>query len=363
MINFKKVGATALAGSLVAMSAYAGEMAVTGSANVTYKSGKKSVADQSSFGNDSDVTFTGTGELDNGWTFVMSVAGTDNLGAATSSYTSLTMGSMGTLTLGNHAGGAGGKYDEEVPQAYEQVSDALSTGSASSNLIGNQLDSGGIVWNSPSFDVAGVSLSVDAEFSPQGDDTSSGDGSQAAYSATTGKGYGLGLTAKYEGATFGVYGSEIDTRVEATSSTKARDSFEGVVYAKYSFGPVSVGASKSYIDSGKVTAGSISESGYLVRTAGGYFENDQMSIAYNVNDNLSVSYTNSKDTYSGVGLRNVLTGTDDALTVDQKTRAYQAAYSMGAMSIKAYNMVVKNPGYDSTSEELSVTEIALGLAF
>ena len=35
MTNLKKLGLSALAGSLVAVSAQAGEMAVTGSANVT----------------------------------------------------------------------------------------------------------------------------------------------------------------------------------------------------------------------------------------------------------------------------------------------------------------------------------------
>ena len=39
MTNLKKVGLTALAGSLVAVSAHAGEMSVSGAANVTYKTG------------------------------------------------------------------------------------------------------------------------------------------------------------------------------------------------------------------------------------------------------------------------------------------------------------------------------------
>ena len=36
MKNWKKAGVTALAGSLVALSGQAGEMSVTGSANITY---------------------------------------------------------------------------------------------------------------------------------------------------------------------------------------------------------------------------------------------------------------------------------------------------------------------------------------
>ena len=363
MINFKKVGATALAGSLVAVSAYAGEMAVTGSANLTYKTGKQSVADQAGLGNDSDVAFTGTGELDNGWTFVMNALTTDDLGLS-SSYTSVTMGSLGTFTIGQSSGGAGGKYDEEVPQAYEQASDAHHAGSASSNKIGDQMDNGGLHYASPSFDMMGASVSIDAEYNPQASNDGSNDGGQPTYSATTGKGQSLGLTAKYEGVTFGIYGNEIDARGAAANAgvSAPHDSFEGSVYLKYATGPVAFGVSRSHIDSGKSASGVATTSGHTLRTSGGIFTNDQMSIAYNVNDDLSVSYTTSKDNYSGHGI-SVLSATDNTTSVDTKTRSIQAAYSMGAMSIKAYNMTVKNPGYDSDAAELSVTEIALGLAF
>ena len=44
MNNFKKIGLTALASSLVAVSAHAGELSVTGGANATYKWGSTSPA-------------------------------------------------------------------------------------------------------------------------------------------------------------------------------------------------------------------------------------------------------------------------------------------------------------------------------
>ena len=49
--------------------------------------------------------------------------------------------------------------------------------------------------------------------------------------------------------------------------------------------------------------------------------------------------------------------------VTQETEALQIAYSMGGMSIKAYNMETTNPGYDDDAATASKTEIALGLAF
>ncbi len=46
----------------------------------------------------------------------------------------MTMGSLGTVSFGTDTGGANYKYDEEVPQAYEQMSDAQQT---TANRVGN----------------------------------------------------------------------------------------------------------------------------------------------------------------------------------------------------------------------------------
>ena len=149
MNNLKKLGISALAGSLVAVSAQAGEISVSGSANVTMVTGEAANGNTGrSIGTDKDVSFTGSGELDNGWTFTVSTLLDDSY-AVSSSYTSLTMGSMGTVSFGADTGGAAYKYDEEVPQAYEQTSDGQQN---SANIVGNMNDSNMIVYNSPSFD-------------------------------------------------------------------------------------------------------------------------------------------------------------------------------------------------------------------
>ena len=68
MNNIKKIGLTALAGSLVATSAFAGAMSVSGSAKVTYASnGEESVTGCTPFTNSKGITFSGSGELDNGF--------------------------------------------------------------------------------------------------------------------------------------------------------------------------------------------------------------------------------------------------------------------------------------------------------
>jgi hypothetical protein len=268
------------------------------------------------------------------------------------------MGSLGTISTGLHTGGASYKYDEEVPQAYEQTSDAQQN---TANLVGNQMDSGSLVYNSPSFDFAGASVSFDAEYSPNPTDANANDGGTQTYSETFRNGYGLGATVKVAGLTAGAYGSERDNVTPTSAGQDAvRDSFEGVWYAKYSFGPVSIGYSESYLDSGVTGTAEAITTAKVVRTAAGIFESESMSVAFNVNENLSLSYTSTEDEYDAQANAG---GVDGLANVKQDSTAIQVAYSMGAMSVKAYQMETKNPGYDSDAPTENVTEIALGLAF
>ena len=66
-MNIKKIGLTALAGSLVATSAFAGEMSVAGGASITVEHKNGTAADSGkSYTMGNQLTFTGSGELDNG---------------------------------------------------------------------------------------------------------------------------------------------------------------------------------------------------------------------------------------------------------------------------------------------------------
>ena len=128
-------------------------------------------------------------------------------------------------------------------------------------------------------------------------------------------------------------------------------------------GPVSIGFSETYMDGG-VTQAITSEkttSSKAERTAGGIFTGEQMSIAFNVNDNMSISYTTSDETYDTQDDAKTAVTTDDDVT--ESIDAIQIAYSMGGMSIKAYNMEVTNPDHDDDAADASITEIALGFAF
>ena len=67
MNKLKKVGLTALATTLVASSAYAGEISVSGSASLNY-SGLSTASDSNPYTMGDSVTFSGGGDLDNGMT-------------------------------------------------------------------------------------------------------------------------------------------------------------------------------------------------------------------------------------------------------------------------------------------------------
>ena len=106
-MNIKKIGLTALAGSLVASSAFAGEMSVAGGAsiNVEHINGGAANAGKAwSMGN--QLTFSGSGELDNGMNVSLSFVidqGDDEMGEDTSPFddhsVTISSDSLGSLNF------------------------------------------------------------------------------------------------------------------------------------------------------------------------------------------------------------------------------------------------------------------------
>jgi outer membrane protein OmpU len=354
MINLKKVGLTALAGSLAAVTAQAGELSVTGSANVTLKNGGAANT-VNSIGTDKDVKFSGSGELDNGWTFAIHTLSKDDL-TVSSTATVITMGSMGSIGFGTGGGtNVAGAYDETYPRAYEETSDA--GGDSSSNYLGNWADDNALVYQFPAMEFMGASINGGLEYSLQAGTGTSNDGGVAARSDTYDEGYGLGVTIGYDALSIGAYVAERDNKNQANVAD-VQDEFNGTWFANYSMGPVAIGYQKYYVDGG-LTVNSNDDTTTNAKTVGtssGHFEGDSMSIAFNVNDDLSISYAESEDTHDAGSA----TTTSD---VTQDSDSLQIAYSMGAMSVKAYSTSVSNPNYDTNAKELSVNEIAIGLAF
>ena len=359
MINLRKVGLTALAGSLAAVTAHAGELSVTGSANVTYvtKSGDNTAQ---SLGNDKDVKFSGSGELDNGWTFNIHTLTKDDF-TVSSTATVITMGSLGSIGVGSGGGtNINGAYDEPIPTAYEENSDA--GGQAAANAIGSNADGNGITYIFPAMEMMGATITGGLDYSFQGGSDAANDGGATARSSTWGNAYGLGLTVAYDALSIGAFVSERENK-NSTADSTIEDEFGGSWNVKYSAGPVSIGYSEFYLNSGLKDNVSATTDAKTVGTSSGQFEGDMFSIAFNVNDDLSISYSEMTSSHDTRGHVNTVGSVASEEDVDEKHESLQAAYSMGAMSIKAYTTEITNPNHDEDAATVTKNEIALGLAF
>ena len=147
MKKISKIGLSALCGSLAAVSAAkAGEMTVTGNAHLTYTEVGNAVTGQP-LGMKTNLSFVGSGELDGGQTFSVTIAHTDQATWSSANIT-LNTNSMGTLKLSSAEGGGGiGGYDDNMPRAVEEVWDA---GVATNvNLQKGVGSSTNLQWESP----------------------------------------------------------------------------------------------------------------------------------------------------------------------------------------------------------------------
>jgi len=337
MDNLKKLGLSALAGSLVAFSANAGELSVSGGAKISY-TGAQGNEDNSDTGNNFGmqrlVTMSGSGELDNGMSVSLTHTFATSTGAGSTSVISLDMGSMGTLAYGQDSYQVGmSQIDDIVPTAEEEVSNGLSlnsTESATSAVNGNtyEVDLGGNGFNYtlPAGDMATVVVGwaprgVDNLNDDGGTGGTDGDGSDSSVHVVLTPMDGLKIVA---GTGERVNGNEMDD-METFGAT-------------YTYGPVSAGIQVSEIDYEAANSGTARDADTTI-----------MGIAFNVNESLSISYGEQETDLAGV-------------SVDQELEGMSIAYSMGGVSIKAHNNEGSGMGgtANNTSEH---TEISVSFAF
>ena len=106
MNKLTKIGVSALAGSLAAVSVNAAELTVSGSATLSYMStDQENTTTGNRFGSNSTMGFTASGDV-NGYTVTLMNALSDAAGVS-SHYLSVDMGDMGTLTFDQGVGGNG----------------------------------------------------------------------------------------------------------------------------------------------------------------------------------------------------------------------------------------------------------------
>ena len=242
----KKIGLTALATSLVASSAYSADVTMSGAAGATWstQSGNTGAAADHSkgIGQDNSISFSMSGELDNGWSVSAGTALTDAF-ALSSNNVKLTLGDFGTLMTGTATGGNAANFDGNVPYAYEEVDDGGSS-SLSTNILGTTQDTGGVHWTLPAMDIAGLGVQAYIGYSPTANDVAVAGGGVSGVSSTWSSGRDAGLTITHDsGLTLGAY---VEEKSRQYTPTGGNDYFGGTWYVKYAMGPITIGWQESY---------------------------------------------------------------------------------------------------------------------
>jgi len=325
MNNFKKVGLTALAGSLAALSANAAEMSVSGATLLTYTTEDATETTGNPYGMKTNLAFTASGEV-NGYTVSYYQASQDQFAGMSSARLSIDMGDMGTIAFDQGSGSGLGTIDDKTPTAAEEIWDGIDgasglVGAAGASGVWNYIQTmGGVTFNGAIRKGSGTK---------NADGASSGTGGSAFDFALLADGDTLGMEGLAMGAGYGK-----NTPATATSP----DDKHTTVFANYSMGPVTLGAQVSKIDIGLSTTADQN----AVR----------WGLAFNVNDNLSVSYGEADVEF------------DNATTADvtESTDGMAIAYTMGSIKIAGNRNEVSNADGTSGSKD-AMTEIAVSFAF
>ena len=297
MNNLKKIGLTALAASLVSVSANAVD--ISGGASLSYNGGNGGATGNPWSMNDS-LVFTWGGEMDNGMTVDMNFKLDNSDGAAAQIFDnrSLALGlnGGGTLTFWGQAGsGVVGSFDDMMPTAYEESwysADSPNQGHSTSNMF----------YYTNALDAA----TIHASFTPAsgGSDASSLE-------------LGAVVTA-IDNLELGFAIGEDNGAAEAVDNT--------IVYAKYTMGGATFGVQKNEADSA---------------TAGSDEEFVAYGVSYAVSEDMSVSYGSSELKYEAAA--------------DQEATGFSASYTMGSMTLAGTLNNIKN---EPTSTVASSTNTA-----
>jgi outer membrane protein OmpU len=343
MNKLTKIGASALCGSLAfAAAAHAGSMNVKGGATATYSSvGGANTGNP--IGMNSGLTFTGTGELDNGTTFTLTLTDADQ-SAFSGGNINIVTPSFGSFKIYNSGGGGIDRYDDKMPSAWEETNGtAVGTGLQTVAGVGgkNHID-----WTAPDGMLGdGLNLHVAYSMGAAGqgisnDKASSGD------SLGVGRGYDIALshTGVIDGGEVFIGYSNIEqakTVVDGSGVTGDRSQYVyGFTYAVGSF-TVGYQYSRDNLQSAGPSAVS-------------FYENNAYGVTFQVNDDLSLSY----------GAHESEANKTNATNISNDAYSLQLAYSMGGASIKVAETHVDNANYTSgAANDIDGTTIALTLAF
>jgi outer membrane protein OmpU len=309
MNNLKKIGLTALAASLVSTSVFAGEMTVAGSASITvenYSIDQRNAGKGFSMAN--HLTFSGSGELDNGLNVSLSFV-IDEFDNDAHSVT-VSSDALGTLVFSGEGGSSAQSALDTT--AAGDIWDTFD-GTTGTTVFTSTTSNNMMLYTLPSMV---DDLSVSASYVPQ----AAGADSSISYAATyTGV---EGLSVSYG------YGEQ------ETSSTAQGDTT--TMKASYAYGPVTI---------------AYSNNDHSTETASKDQETVSYKLSYTVSDAISVSY--GEETIDEEG---------DAL--DAEYSKVSAAYTSGGMTITATAADAKDALHGTaTTQDKDYYSLGLSFAF
>ena len=321
MNNFKKIGMTALAASLVSTSVFAGEVTVSGGASMAVENYSTTGADDSGkgFSMGNQLTFTGGGELDNGLTVGISFVldqGDETGTSATSPFdshsVSISSDALGTLVMHGEGGSsAQAAIDGTAAGDIWDTFDGTTTGVAvETSASGADI----MVYTLPSMV---DDLTVSASYSPQ----QAGAASSTAYALTyTGV---EGLSASYGKGDENLGSSTTDTD---TTTMKA----------SYAYGSFTVAYSENDFQSNEANKDQ---------------ETTSYKVSYTVSDAISVSYGAEEIKLEG----NAVEAEFDKLS---------ASYTSGGMTVTATSASSTDALHGTTAlEDRDYWSLGLSFAF
>jgi len=305
MNNLKKIGLTALGTTLIASSAFAAEMSVTGAASISVDQTSDKVGGTNVYMGDS-LNFKANGEMDNGVT--VAVAYEIDGGALDDHSITFGFDGNGNLRFGGHGDGTSlSSMDDKTPNAYEESWDIVK---GKPTVINGTSGDNSFKYTSESMGGAVATLAYVHE---------------ANYVD-----FGLTVTPEsFDGLTVGYARGDTETRGVA----KQVESTESTLYAKYAIGSVTIGYQMSELDS---------------PTAGSSLDSVAMGISYAVTDNFSFAY----NTHEVEKENN---------SQDQKASGISASYTQGSMTLGGGKNKVEN--MNNAAGDVSGYEMTLSFAF
>ena len=299
MNTFKKIGLTALAGSLVVTSAYAGSMSVSGGASIGLKNTTKTASGKSwTMGN--QLTFSGSGELDNGMnvslSFVLDQADDSTTGIANAPFDShsvtISSDDLGTLVFS----GEGGSSAQSALDTTA-AGDLWDNGSGFTAIRASEAGNNSMMYTLPSLM---DDLTLKASYSPGGAGGESATAWSVSYAGVE------GLTLDYGVGDTNTIGSEQE---------------HTTMKGSYAWGSFTISASNT--ESAYDAAASVDE------------EISSWEVAYTVSDDLSVSY----------GSETIDT---EGSSVDEEAEGINVSYTTGGVTISATSYEFSGKGNSNT---------------